>query len=289
MNNSVNLENIAFDYSYPFSIKFKTISRLPKSWDEEVVETARYIKSKTPKPIIIALSGGIDSEVVCRAFLKAGIDFTVVTVKYKDNLNSHDIEYAERFCKKFNIKQTYIDMDPFDFYENGIQKYINEGYKSTNLFRYLQLFLLEIIDNMGGCAILGGGEQIYYDIDNIVQIEHPESLLVSLEWTQNKNSIHFPYFFQTTPELTAAYLNHELIKLLTADPKYYKCEWWPGYSAEKTILYHSVFTDMERRRKFNGFENINKFRNTKQTLLKEKFPVNLVYTPISLLRTQLGI
>lgn len=46
---------------------------------------------------------------------------------------------------------------------------------------------------------------------------------------------------------------------------------------------------MERRRKFNGFENIYKFRNTKQRSLKEKFPVNLVYTPISLVRTQLGI
>jgi len=288
MSNPVNLENIAYEYSYPVSVKFKAVSRLPKNLEDEVVETARYIKSKTSKPIIVALSGGIDSEVVCRAFLKANIDFTTITVRYKDNLNSHDIEYADRFCKKFNIKQTYIDMDPFDFYENGIQKYINQGYISTNLFRYLTLFLMETIDRMGACAVLGAGEQIYFNMNNVVQIEHPENLLTPLEWTRN-NSIHFPYFFQTTPEITAAYLNHELIKLLTTDAKYYKCKWWPGYSAEKTIVYHSIFTDMERRRKFNGFENIDEFRQRKQTLLREKFPVNLTYTPISLVRTQLGI
>jgi hypothetical protein len=288
MNNPVNLENIAYEYSYPLAIKFKAISRPPKSLEEEVVETARYIKSKTSKPIIVGLSGGIDSEVVCRAFLKANIDFTTITVRYKDNLNLHDIEYADRFCKKFNIKQTYIDMDPFDFYENGIQKYINEGYTPTNLFRYLTLFLMDTIDSMGGCAVIGAGEQIYLNINNVVQIEHPENLLAPLEWTRN-NSIHFPYFFQTTPEITAAYLNHELIKLLTTEPKYYKCAWWPGYSSEKTMVYHSIFTDMERRRKFNGFENIDKFRQRKQTLLKEKFPYKLAHTPISLVRTQLGI
>ncbi len=119
--------------------------------------------------------------------------------------------------------------------------------------------------------------------------ERARSRSLSLEWIKNNNTLHFPYFFQTTPEIIAAYLNHELIKVLTADPKYYRCPEHHGFSPEKVIIYHSMYPDMERRRKFSGFENIIKFRIEQQQMLSKKFPQTTLHIPISDIKSQIGI
>lgn len=284
------MENVAFNYKSPMSINFKKISRPIKSWEEEAVSNARYIKSKTDKPIIVALSGGIDSEVVCRSFLRAGIDFSVLTVKHKNNSNEHDIAYAERFCKTFNIKQTIIEVDPFILFGNdNIENYIGQGYIANNIFRYLQLFLLKTIHEMGGCAVLGGGEQLYRNVDDVICLKYTEDFLLTLEWIKNNNILHFPYFFQTTPEMMSSYLEHELVKLLTSNPKYYRCPENGGFSPEKVIIYHSAFSDMDRRRKYHGFENIVDFRLKQQKMLLDRFPQKILHIPISNIKLELGI
>jgi len=284
------MENVAFNYKSPMSINFKKISRPIKSWEEEAVSNARYIKSKTDKPIIVALSGGIDSEVVCRSFLRAGIDFSVLTIKHKNNSNEHDITYAEHFCKTFNIKQTIIDGDPFILFGNdNIENYIGHGYIANNIFRYLQLFLLKTIHEMGGCAVLGGGEQLYRNVDDVICLKYTEDFLLTLEWIKNNNTLHFPYFFQTTPEMMSSYLEHELVKLLTSNPKYYRCPENSGFSPEKVIIYHSAFSDMDRRRKYHGFENIVDFRLKQQKMLSDRFPQKILHIPISSIKLELGI
>lgn len=281
--------NIAFDYSYPIAINFKKVSRPVRSWNEEIVDNAKYIKSKTDKPIVVALSGGIDSEVVCRSFLKAEIDFSVLTIKHKNGSNQHDITYAENFCKKFNIQQTIVEIDPFVLFGSDVENFISQGYIANNVFRYLQLFLLKTIHEMGGCAVLGGGEQLYQNVNDIVHLKYAEDFLLALEWIKNNSTLHFPYFFQTTPEIMSSYLQHELVKLLTAKPEYYRCPENNGFSPEKIIIYHSVFPDMERRRKFHGFENINNFRQERQKTLSDKFPQKTLYLPISDIKLELGI
>ena len=61
-----------FDYWYVdqnipnnFSMKFKKITQPVKSFREEAIHTAQYIRSVTDKPIYVAVGGGIDSELVC--------------------------------------------------------------------------------------------------------------------------------------------------------------------------------------------------------------------------------
>ena len=283
------MQNIAFDYNYPLNIAFKKVARPVESWDEEIVTNAKYIRSQTDKPIVVALSGGIDSEVVCRAFLKAEIDFTVLTVRYKDKINQHDFVYAENFCKKFNIKQTFVEVDRFVLYGKEVENCISQGYIANNIFRYLQLFLLKTIDAMGGCAVLGGGEHLYKHVNGMVNLRYPEDFLMVLEWIKNNNTLHFPYFFQTTPEIMASYLDHELVKLLTANPKYYHCPEYHGFSPEKILIYHAAFPDMERRRKFNGFENFWQYKRDQQKILIEKHPQAVIFKPVSDIRSELGI
>ena len=82
--------NIAFRYTD--SIKFNPISRNIGTFREEAANAARYIRNSTDKEIIIAFSGGVESEAVCRAFIDAGIEFSVLIIKQLNNKNQNDMQ-----------------------------------------------------------------------------------------------------------------------------------------------------------------------------------------------------
>jgi asparagine synthetase B (glutamine-hydrolysing) len=283
------MNNIAFDYNYQdniLDINFKPLSKEVGSFYEECLNTARYIRASTDKPIIVCLSGGIDSEIICRSFMAAGIDFSVITARHKNYTNTFDINYAIRFCKEYNIPMNIIELDIEDYFTNGIEKHISEGYKAINIYRYFLLFMLDTVDKMGGCAVMGDGPQVYYTINDEICIKYDAGMLAPLEWCKNNNACHFPIFFQTTPEIMYAYQKHPLIAWLLNDPSYYTML-DARYTAEKTLVYHQCFSGMEHRTKFNGYELIRKFRDSVQLKLEERFPnINYVYIPVSRIQDQ---
>jgi hypothetical protein len=268
------MNNVAFNYTYDnthLNLKFKPLSREVGTLYDEAIRIAQFIRSSTDKPIMVCLSGGIDSELICRAFLKAGIDFFVVIAKHKNQTNEFDIAYAKNFCKEFNIPTTIVELDTEEYFTKGIEKHIANGYKSVNIYRYFQLFMLEAIEKLGGCAVIGSGEQIYYNVNEEICIKYDAGILAPLEWCKNNNAHHFPLFFQTNPEIMYAYQKHPLIEWLLKEPKYFM-RLDANYSAEKTLVYHYYFPDMPHRPKYNGYESIKQFRQSLQRKLKERFP-----------------
>ena len=281
--------NSAFDFQQQPDIKlvFRQANAVA-TFRQECVKTAQYIRSQTDGPIVVALSGGIDSEVVCRGFLEAGIDFSVLTMRYSYNINQHDIKLAERFCKEFSVKQDFVNVDLQKFYDVNVKRYIGQGYQALKIFRYLQLFLMETISNMGATAVLGGGEQVYYNNNGTVQLNYNSDFLNALNWT-NQHGLHFPYFFQTTPEVVASYLQHELIQLLIKEPDYFSGT-LVGNSPEKILVYHSQWPDMVRRPKYTGFESWSKMHKATDDDFRAKFPDIVPFAlPVNDIQQQLGI
>jgi hypothetical protein len=289
------MQLVAFDYNFipnienstEFSIYYKPITRIPADWYQECLNTAKYISSLADKPIAIAFSGGIDSEVVCRSFLSSNIPFTPIIFKHVDNANYHDITYALQFCNKNNLKPIILDFDVDEFLNEKIPKYIEQGYKNAHIFRYVQLFYLEIFSNMNFCGVLGGGEQIYCTANKQVSIKYDKGMLNSLEWIKEKNLCHFPYFFQTTPEIVAAYLKTDLINMLVQDERYFKEDLM--YSVEKILVYHYYWQDMKKRPKFNGYENCSKKTFPVNSLLKEQYSTSNLFISVSTIKEQLQI
>lgn len=283
------MDNIAFDYDYKDSIlniNFKPLRSNIGSFYDEILNTVRFIRASTDRPIMVCLSGGIDSEVICRAFLKAGIDFSAVIAKHKNNTNNFDISFARRFCEEFNIPTHIVELDTEEYFTRGIEKHIADGYKSINIYRYFQLFMLDTIEKMGGCAVIGSGEQIYHSVDDKVCIKYDAGILAPLEWCKNNNTTHFPIFFQTNPEIMYAYQKHPLVEWLLSDNKYFM-RLDARYSAEKTLVYHYFFPEMPHRTKFNGYELIGKFRNEIQIKLEERFPeIKYTYIPVNKIQEQ---
>jgi len=242
------------------------------------------------RPIFLSLSGGIDSEVMALAFKDAGVEFTAVILEHSAGTNQHDVYHAKRLCDRYNIKQHAISVDIKQFYQYGIEKYIAQGYQAMHVFRYLQLLILDHVESLGGCAVLGGGDQLFSTVGTQIGVEYNSGHLVSLEWIKNNNTLHFPYFHQTTPCLIAAYYSDPLIKIITADHRYYISPVSAGYSAEKALTYHAAYPEMLRRQKYDGDEKIFDFRNGIQDSLIKRFGKNPTYwISADNIRIQLGI
>lgn len=282
---------IAFDYSNEegqFKVKFKSVSRKPLTWKEEVVNTAKVIAESTNKPLYIFMSGGIDSELVARVLLQNNIKFKALVLKHKNNTNGHDTIYADEFCKENCIEQEIIEFDIREF-DYHIEKYITQGYRATNIYHYLQLILLQRVESLGGFGIGGAGEQIYYTIDNEVHIKINPCYTLGMDWCKRNNTWHQFWFFNSNPELFASYIQHKLINFLLNDPSYF-INHYPA-STEKKIIIHKEWPEIKRRNKYNGFEQFEQnYKLQKENELKDRFPDIIdMYVPISAVKEQLCI
>ena len=288
---------IAFDYTYEnilntniedrFKIKFKPISRKLKSWKEELLISAQDIVQKADRQIYVTMSGGIDSEQVARILMELNVDFKVLTIKHKQGTNAHDIMYAINFCKQYNIEQKIVELDINEFFSTGIEKYILQGYRSVNIYHYLQLFIIEALEELQGYGIGGAGEQVYYNINGMPHLKINPNYTLAMDYIKKNNLKHNFWLNLSTPEIYASYMQLDIINFLLQKPEYFVDHY--AASIEKILVYHQHWPEMRKRNKYSGFETLElSMRIPKQKELMNRFPdlVDL-YFPISKLKEQL--
>jgi len=90
---------------------------------EEAVKGAKSTLEYNPglKPSLF-FSGGVDSEVMLRAFLHIGANPNVYVVRYEDDLNIYDVSYAVSIANSLGVDIKIIDMNIKQFYENEAEK-----------------------------------------------------------------------------------------------------------------------------------------------------------------------
>ena len=94
---------------------------------------------------VLALSGGIDSEVTAEAFYELNIPFRGLSQALFDVMNVHDIVYAAKYCKERNIDHTIVNMSSDLMLRQTIPDAIEHGQFThsysqialTNLFNYI--------------------------------------------------------------------------------------------------------------------------------------------------------
>ena len=263
-------------------INFHKVNRPILSWKEEVKNTATYIKDSTDKEIIVATSGGIDAEVACRGFLDAGIPFRMFIVEFDNGSNAHDVFYAHKFASTYNIEKIVHNVDMEKFLEKGMYRYVVKGYKAVNPYRYFQIYLLEQIQKLGCCGVVGSGDIALLSKGNNICLSYEQEYFLAVDWCKNNGLLHYPAFHLATPEITTAFLNHPVTKFMTSDYKHLQRKGeWMHFNPEKIILYHTEYTDMIRRKKFIGFEGMMDQFNSARDKLKSYFP-SLLSTDIPL-------
>ena len=95
---------------------------------------------------VLALSGGIDSEITAETFYKLGVPFRAISQSLFDGTNRHDIMYAVKYCKDRGIKHHVLNLSYRKMLEETIPDAIKHGefthsYSQialTNIFSYIK-------------------------------------------------------------------------------------------------------------------------------------------------------
>jgi len=115
-----------------------------------------HLSIRQSKYVEVLYSGGLDSELVLLSCLKNNIPVIAITLVIKIKgmiINTHDLYYAEKFCRKNDIPHKLIELDAITFFESGKYLdylkpyYITEPHVATHLW---------LIEQCGHFPIIGG-------------------------------------------------------------------------------------------------------------------------------------
>lgn len=115
---------LILDYHEPGKHRFITelLDVDTEKYDNINEAFADVLSVRQTKFVEVLYSGGMDSESVLNSCTFNKIPVNAITAKfiYKGTtLNTHDLYYAEKFCRERNIKQKLITLDVGKFFENG--------------------------------------------------------------------------------------------------------------------------------------------------------------------------
>ncbi len=282
MRSMGTMENMQYPWEEPnfptptSRFTFSHCSRTPLSWIEELGKSAIAIAESTSKPIWICSSGGVDSETVCEIFFKLKLPVRVLTIEFAEGKNSHDVGYAKQWCNEHGVHHELFPLDVFDFVKNEVEQYVADGYVAAELFRYMMVKEVEVVDSMGGFAVLAGGEQLYYvDASREVLTATDPYLKVDisyttpLEWCRRHNVRHEPYFYFSTPEIMLAWLRIPLVDFVLKNPDFFRHPTNRHALKNSVIRYH--FPHQQWRNKYTGFEQVLKLDAMVNERLQDHF------------------
>lgn len=268
-----------------FKLEFGYVTRPVMSFREECINAAKLIAAKATKPIVIGLSGGFDSQMVCLSFLQINVPFKVVIVKMfvDDSLvNGHDIKTARDFCLKYNIDYIKFDINLDEFYKTKGAEYAAK-YGFSNVETIVQTATMDFV-----CPdyhyIMGGGDAT---VSPVIATKFPDKQIPTIKthipnqtvatWSQRSSPImqhmvEMGYegtskFFLYTPELMIAYLKSDtMTNFLMAQEVIYdfwcrgfpaELSWWKCYHyLYKPFMVLTEWPEVIPVRKFTGFEHL---------------------------------
>ena len=248
-----------------FFCSYSRCSRNPGSFKQECINTANevYMQAKQLGRIpYLFLSGGLDSEVVVKAFIDAKVEFKIISFRFKNNFSSHETYYIDRFIKKNNLKHIYYDIDPEWLFTDEAEDYINQSQCSQSEMLPHMKLIKHVWDNLDGFPVLGNGD-LYVSkdisVDWIFDRNKPKYIWNYIEyeyilaWNRfaiKNNILGCLGFFMHNPEIVLSMIkepemnnciNNKIPRKLSS-------------RSTKSIVYINSWNDLELRVKYNGSE-----------------------------------
>jgi len=131
-----------------FLIEMQPVSKEHGTYKEELV---KYINSINTDSIIVPMSGGIDSEIVCECAIQSNKTVIALTMRIIANdivSNADDIQYAIEYCKENNVKHQFIDLDMINFIESGDYYEYCVKYYTSSYQLAAHLWMMDQIDGV---------------------------------------------------------------------------------------------------------------------------------------------
>lgn len=248
----------------PYWVQFGRCERKPLVFREECVNSAQLIGKLAEKPILLFLSGGVDSEIMARSFIEASIPFEAVIVRMfynKQSCNEYDIVFALDFVKKYNIKYHIFEYNVNDFVR---EKYIPYAEKyqtwmpgSLIHVDYVREYCKDFLCVFGLGDIILYRPQLYGypETEDMLYLQEPQSVTTIHSAIEEGETV-VAKFLSYTPEMILSWLLSEDVRTFV---KYEKA--FPKLSIYefKPFLYFKYWPEMAPRPKYHGFEQINVF------------------------------
>jgi len=254
------LFNTEFTPESTFSFKLSPVADKNISFKESILTACELMyaeATKANKPISIALSGGMDSQLAAYAFKTLNIPFTAHTLVFNDNLNYNDIHIAREFCKTYNIDHVEHNFDILKFMQN--ESFTLAEKYGTNSPQYCIHFELARLMK-DSYAILCGGDGANLSVD-------PKTGRLFEDFSSTSTAVHRFFlseniqgadaFYRHMPEIRLAQFNTEIFRCwerqaLSLPQQMYK------FKFVKYMIYENTFPNVFKpREKLTGFEYIH--------------------------------
>jgi hypothetical protein len=205
-----------------------------------------HLSNRQTKYVEVLYSGGLDSELVLLSCIKNSIPVIAITLVIKIEgliINTHDLYYAEKFCRENNITHKLIELDSYKFFQNGdhlaylTPYYIIEPHVATHLW---------LVEQCSYFPILGGDwPWVHNHIENKV-ISPLRLEFSSYERFMTDKGIHgignmVGYSLESTCKLIQIHLDNHISG--------------EAVSNTKSRMYQTMYLELEPRLRSYGWEN----------------------------------
>jgi hypothetical protein len=267
MQNFINPLDRNFSYGYDgglynlrsspvskFECHYQQAQRQPESFREECLRVCEqisdYAQQESRIPVIL-FSGGLDSEIVIRAFIDSGRPFRVAVNRFAGDLNSHELYYAERFLTEQGLTAEYLDIDIAAWLdsEESLAMAALSHCPYSEMLPTMKL-IEHVYSNMQGVPVLGNGDFYARIVDDQWQYVEFEYILAWMRYCVAREIPGAINFFQQTPEIVLAMAKDPLIMRTIKEGIE------PNLRSTKYEIYKQHWPDIEIRIKFNGAEKI---------------------------------
>lgn len=191
----------------------------------------------------VLYSGGLDSEfviAVCREYNIPVVAITMRLMLFGAPINTHDLYYAEKFCREYEVPHKTFDLDIQKFLENGDHiKYV-EPYRIANV---ASATIMHLIDQCHNFPVYGG--------------DYTWPLLnVGLKsYSPHRHSFNcYDHYIQTKGNGIGNMLSHSMTanKMLVTE----HCKVYEDTSTFKYKIFENLGYRLEPRHRRHGWENI---------------------------------
>jgi hypothetical protein len=233
------------------------------SWTDELLrsnllESTFQLGKSLGDNILVALSGGSDSQVACLALQQAGVPFTAAILVFDQEFNKDDVNSAINFCKVNDIKYITVDVEIIGFLARQMPTYVDKYQcPSPQICTHLWFFE-QLIKNYNSSAIICGGNMPFMR-DNKWNFgsTRAQSAWMTFKDVNNFNLIgnYRAYSFDIAVAFMMAHKN--TITIQPDDEK--RCPL--HYASKIQGMYNLGFNIIPPAKKLTGFEEIKKMLN----------------------------
>lgn len=232
------------------------LKRYPLRPIEEAARACELIANKLKQPTL-CLSGGLDSEAMAHAFIKAKVPFKAAIMSFADGLNQYDVTHALDFCREHSITHQLVELDAVEILNKNIHLAVAEKYRTLSPERALFILFLQKVE---GEPVLAGEILRQESPGGVTCFQCPKDRDFSYwRYLQSAGRKGIPYFHYYTPELALSFMAHT-----RAGEERSVQQNWDGRTEEfyqnKLMIYRDGGFDLtdrpERKQKWHGFEGL---------------------------------